>query len=110
MRSVYESLKKELLYGKFKANLTYKGNTLELSEIDSGVNIKGSVPTNSVVIRYDGYSFIAKEINGDVYVNNSRIDRDYVFSGSAVITLGSPALRWNRTYVTFDISHPEVVL
>ncbi|SDU42033.1 serine/threonine-protein kinase [Desulfobacula phenolica] len=109
MKEIYESLKKELLYGKYKATLTFDGKTLELNEIDSGVKVSGG-NNDSAVIRYDGYNFIATEVNGNVYVNNTKIDTNFYFCGSAVITLGHPDLKAFRRYITFDISNPEVVL
>jgi len=110
MKDLYESLKKELLYGRFNATLTFGGNTLELNQVDSGVKVSGGNVTDSAVIRYDGYNFTATEVNGDVYVNNTKINTNFNFSGSAVITLGHPNLKAARRYITFDISHPEVVL
>lgn len=109
MQEICDSLEKELLYGRFKATLTYGGNTLELSEVDSGVKVSGG-DNDSAIIRYDGYNFIATEVNGNVYVNNTKINSDFNFFGSAVITLGHPNLKAYRRYITFDISHPEVVL
>ena len=109
MKEICDSLKKELLYGRFKATLTFGSNTLELNEIDSGVKVSGG-NNDSAVIRYDGYNFIATEVSGNVYVNNTRINSNFNFFGSAVITLGHPDLRAYRRYITFDISHPEVVL
>jgi serine/threonine-protein kinase len=110
MEQLYQALKRELLYGTKKATLTVNSNIHELNQVGSGVRISRLPNQDWADIRYDGFDFVATDVQGDVFVNNSRIQSGFVLSGSAVITLGSIDLTWKRKYITFDVSHPEVVL
>ncbi len=64
----------------------------------------------SVVIEYDGDYFFIKSVSGDLYVNAGRVGNGYRFPGSCVIAFGRPELGSNREYITFDVSHPGVVI
>jgi hypothetical protein len=64
----------------------------------------------TVDVIYDGYDFIATNVAGDVYINNMSIAPPQKLPGACVITLGAPALGTQRRYITFDVTHPELVL
>ncbi len=61
-------------------------------------------------IKYDGRYFKIVKVNGHVYINNEDATVDTTLPESCVITVGEPQLKWDRVFVTFDLSHPEVVL
>ena len=63
-----------------------------------------------IEIRYDGLQFVVASVSGDVFVNNSAVTVGETLPGASVITIGAQNLGARRTFVTFDISHPEVVL
>lgn len=99
----------ELLYGKHRALLINKGTPYRLEGVGSKVRTRRA-SVDSVTIGYNGYSFVASDVIGDVYVNNRRIYDDFTLNGSSVIVLGAPELKWDRKFITFDVSHPEVIL
>lgn len=64
----------------------------------------------AIDVSYDGYDFVAVKVVGDVYINNMGVTPPQPLPGACVITLGAPSLGYNRSYITFDVTHPEVVL
>ena len=60
-----------------------------------------------IQIQYDGLDFRVKSVSGDVYINNRRLEIGDALPGSCVVALGAGS---NRKYITFDLSHPEIVL
>ncbi|MDT4852470.1 Protein kinase domain protein [compost metagenome] len=63
-----------------------------------------------IVIEYNGSSFIATEVNKEVFINNKAIQPGEELPGSCVVALGVPQRKADREFITFDISHPEIVL
>ena len=66
--------------------------------------------TNYLIVEYTGYDFKIVTVQGDVFVNNIVAMPGSVLPGSSVITLGDQSLGAKRAFISFDISHPEVVL
>jgi serine/threonine-protein kinase len=102
------ALKKKLLWGRHRGTLTSRTGVYFLKDVNKGVRVTRD--TDQVIIVYDGYDFKLDTIVGDVFVNNSRVSKGFKLDGSSVITLGAETLGPRRTFVTFDVSHPEVVL
>jgi hypothetical protein len=69
------------------------------------VNVR--VPPHALQVRYDGLSYTISAVSGDVYVNNVPAVVGRSIDGSCVITMGA---REPRTFLTMDVSHPQVVL
>ena len=109
MANVRDVLAQRLLFGRHRAHLSTGQHEYDLDTPGQGVtiNIAG---TGSIVIRYDGLRFVVASVSGKVFVNNSMVTAGRVLPGSSVITIGATSLGPRRTFVTFDISHPEVVL
>jgi serine/threonine protein kinase len=108
MDSVRSFLERRLLHGKHRAVFCFRGAITELSI--PGKSIVARVGSDSITILYDGLSFRVTAIGGDVFVNNTRVEVDDQMPHSCVITLGHGSLGYNRTFVTMDMSHPEVLL
>lgn len=64
----------------------------------------GSV--GSLTIAYDGFDFRVENVSGSVFLNNSSITKGIIVPGCCVITFGVGS---GRRFVTFDVSHPEVM-
>jgi serine/threonine-protein kinase len=103
---IKHALTKELLRNQHVALVTYKSKEYLLSSEDPYLNLG----TNRLVITYDGYYFRVTETSGDAYLNNKLASPDMEVPDSCVITLGHPELKWQRIFITFDVSHPEVIL
>lgn len=100
---------RHLLYSRHKATMIVVDKIHYISAV--GQSVKLSVTgLGSVDVSYDGYDFIANNVIGDVYINNTTITPPHVLPGACVITLGAPRMGMNRRFITFDVTHPEVVL
>src|SRR5208282_5036155 len=100
-------LARRLLYGKHRAVVTY-GATHELAIPGKSISLQTGV--GIITIRYDGLRFAIESLSGNVYINNATAQIGKTLPGSCVITLGAPSLGASRTFVPFNVSHPEVVL
>lgn len=109
METVRDIVGRHLLHGRHKATMIVGEKIHYLEKIGQSVKLSaGSL--GSVDVSYDGYDFIATNVVGDVYINNMDIAPPQNLPGACVITLGAPSLGFNRRYITFDVTHPEVVL
>ncbi|HHQ6617615.1 TPA: serine/threonine-protein kinase [Serratia fonticola] len=81
----------------------------ELSSSKKNVNISVA-NIGSLRVEYNSLDFIITAVTGDIYINNSPAALGGKLYHSCLITFGGPNLRYNREYVTFSLSHPEVVL
>lgn len=109
MAEVRDVLAQRLLFGRHRAHLSTGSNEYDLNTPGQGVTLNIN-EIGSIEIRYDGLQFIVARVSGDVYINNSTVNVGETLPGASVITIGAPHLGARRTFVTFDISHPEVVL
>lgn len=62
----------------------------------------------SFSISYDGSYFILGDINGEVFVNGMRVVSGEQLTGSCVIITGAVTAGMSRSFITFDLSNPEV--
>ncbi len=109
MSDIKKTIEHSLLKDRHKALVVYNGNASYLDKNRRLVTL--NLPNiGGIDIYYDGYDFIVKNIHGDVYVNNMRVSAGYKLPGACVVTLGAPELKNRRIYITFDLSHPEIVL
>lgn len=108
MQEVRRILEQYLLYGKHRAYVSYGSQSKTLNSPGEEVTLK--VGRDSVKISYDGVCFKLGSVSGDVYINNMSACSGEVLPGSCVITLGRPTLRYDRTFVPIDMSHPGVVI
>jgi eukaryotic-like serine/threonine-protein kinase len=109
MEAVRDILARHLLHGRHKATMIVGAKIHYLEK--TGQSVKLSAGTlGSVDVSYDGYDFIATNVVGNVYINNMDIVPPQSLPGACVITLGAPSLGFGRRYITFDVTHPEVVL
>lgn len=104
-----EAFRRVLVFDKHRALLNLNGSPKYLDAENRTVT--ASIPgLASLVIEYDGEQFLAKQVEGDLYVNNMKIGVGHVFPFACVIAFGGPDLGAARVYVTFDVSHPGVEL
>lgn len=109
MLDVRDAISRHLLFGKHQALIVAGTSSYTLKDVDKSVEL--NYPTiGSLEITYDGLDFVVNIADGEVFVNNMSISEGYTLPGSCVITLGSFDRGAARKFITFDISHPEVVL
>lgn len=109
MEEVRDVVGRHLLYGRHKATMIVAGVIHNLVKIGQSVKLNAG-SKGSVHVSYDGHDFVATNVVGDVYINNVPISPPQKLPGACVLTLGSPSLGINRSYITFDVTHPEVVV
>lgn len=107
MSEIRDTLEKRLVFGKHAAVITHGKNHV-LRDIGKTGSLK--IGNDGISITYDGLNFTIAAVTGDVYINNIPASAGMRLPDSCVITLGAWHLRSARTYVPFNVSHPEVVL
>jgi eukaryotic-like serine/threonine-protein kinase len=109
MSEVRDLLARHVLYDRHQALLVFQRRASYLSAAGRLVNL--SLPQmGQIQIQYDGLDFRVVTLSGDVYVNNRQLSVGDALPGSCVVALGAPDQRNRRKYITFDLSHPEIVL
>jgi serine/threonine-protein kinase len=108
---IKDTIAKYLLFGKHSAQIVNVSRG-ELHKFDSVGKKIGLMATDrcKIEIEYNGLVFNIISVVGDVYINNEMAIPGMPLPGSCVITLGSIQNLRRRIFVTFDISHPEIVL
>lgn len=109
MQNVCAVLAKHLLHDRHKALIVYQGVPSYLDASNRTVSLQLANMGN-IEIRYDGFSFLVHSMSGDVYINNAKCSVKDILPGACVVTLGAPEHKNRRKYITFDLSHPEIVL
>ncbi len=109
MRVVGDLLAKHLLYDMHRALIVFDGKASYLDATRPSVVLR-LASIGEVEIRYDGFNFLVDSVHGDVFMNNAPVEAGNCLPGACVITLGAPERKAGRKYITFDLSHPEIVL
>lgn len=61
-------------------------------------------------IEYDGLEYTLSAWPNECYINGRLVTEAQILHQSCIITVGAPTRGPNRTFITFDISQPEIVL
>ncbi|MDP2825419.1 MAG: serine/threonine-protein kinase [Sulfuritalea sp.] len=109
MREVGDLLAKHLLHNKHRALIVFDGKASYLDATRPSVVLR-LASIGEVGIRYDGFSFLVGSVNGEVFINNTPVAAGDHLPGACVVALGAPERQAARKYITFDLSHPEIVL
>ncbi|WP_414472767.1 serine/threonine-protein kinase [Microvirga sp. M2] len=109
MVAVRDIIALHLLRDRHRALLTARTSVFQL---DSSRRVVGlsAAGQGSLKVTYDGLRFVISDVSGDVSINNMPAKNGDVLPGSCVIVLGAAALASRRTFVTVDVSHPEVTI
>ncbi len=107
---VYQLLKRKLLRGRHEGALAYNDKIYKIKEGSSRQRVKNN--WGSVIIGYDGYDFYAEKPEREVYINALHISDRYKLYKSCLISIGDADTRegYERLFVPFDSTHPEVVI
>lgn len=98
-------LRVHLLRDKHRALLVMGGDIHELNAASKKVTLTyGTI--GSISIGYDGFRFSVVALSGVVSANNESIGVGMELPGCCVITFGRAPV---RSFVTFDVSNPEVM-
>ncbi|WP_350656132.1 serine/threonine-protein kinase [Psychrobacter sp. S1-30-MNA-CIBAN-0213] len=107
---ITNEISKYLLFNKHQAIVVMDGNTNLLNSLTKSAKLKyGTI--GSFEIEYTGHDFVLKNVVGEVFVNNEQATSGRKIPGACVIGLGSKQRQhFERRFVTFDVSNPEVTL
>jgi serine/threonine protein kinase len=105
MADIEAQLARRLLENQHRALVVMGGQAHFLDRRNRRINLDAG-RTGSLAIEYDGFDFRVASSSGSVYLNNARAVAGTVVPGCCVITFGDGSV---RRFVTFDISHPEVM-
>ncbi|WKL16794.1 serine/threonine-protein kinase [Comamonas testosteroni] len=110
MREVRDALARHILFDKHRALVVYQGQASALSATNRSVRLAFST-IGSIEIQYNGLAFVVASVSGEVQINNRPVSAGTSLPGACVIALGGPQRKAiERRFITFDISHPEIVL
>ncbi|MCX7109333.1 MAG: serine/threonine-protein kinase [Proteobacteria bacterium] len=109
MSSVKDILSKYLLFDRHQALVVFQNKARYLDSANRTVRLN-LASVGSIDIHYDGLEFRITNCSGEVYVNNRTVAEGNVLPGSCVVTLGDQHRRFERVFITFDLSNPEIVL
>ena len=110
MKNIKDVLARHILFDKHRALVVYQSRASVLNAANRSVNLAfGTI--GELSIRYDGLAFIVDRVKGEVAINNQVVAEGSALPGACVVALGAAHRRANeRRFITFDISHPEIVL
>lgn len=110
MSVVRDVLARQLLFDRHQALVVFQETASYLNSTNRSVDL--DLPgVGRVEISYDGLNFCVTTVSGEVFINNRAVGLGDILPGSCVVALGSPERRANfRKFITFDLSHPEIVL
>lgn len=110
MKDVRDALAAHLLFNRHRALLVHDGSPSYLDANNRTVNLAWQ-QIGSISISYDGMKFLVSSVSGEVQINSRPVVQGMVLPGACVVALGDAHRRNNeRQFITFDISHPEIVL
>lgn len=109
MSQVRDLLARHVLFDRHQALLVFQGSASYLNAASRSVNLS-LANMGQIQIQYDGLDFRVRSLSGDVRVNNRQLAVGDALPGSCVVALGAPDQGSRRRYITFDLSHPEIVL
>lgn len=107
--AIRRSIEQHLVQEQHRALLVHNGQTHVCDQAHRTVSL--SKPgAGSIDITYNGLEFVSSAVLGDVYINNAIAQAGASMPVCSVITIGAPALKNQRSFITMDASNPEVVL
>ncbi len=106
---IKNEISRHLLKGRHQALTVFNGRDYLINSTNNKValSVKG---IGGFSIYYDDLRFYINNISGEIYMNNIPISSTTELVGSCVVTIGDPPKGKNRSYITLDISYPEVTI
>ncbi len=105
MSLVRDLIAKHLLKDRHRALFVLNSKKYEINSKNRNVTITWG-GSGSMQIFYNGFDFLVLKITGSATINNKTVVINKKFPNCSVITLINGK---SRTFVTFDISRPEVI-
>ena len=107
--AIRDEIARQLLFGQHRARFSDGTRSVEVTEVGKAVRVSLNQECSAVIL-YDGLEFRLSAVIGDVFLNGVAATAGDLLPDSCVLILGDASMEYNRKFVTFDVSHPEVVL
>ena len=105
MEEVCATISRHLCFNSHRATVVFNGKSHFLDKNHRKITLNAAGVGN-ISIEYNGLDFIVPAVSGHISINNTPTSPDIIMPGCCVITFG---IDKNRRFVTFDISHPEIM-
>jgi serine/threonine-protein kinase len=107
--TIRATLQSQLLFGRHVGRAIWGLKVGELRLAHKTLRIN-ALPVGEATLQYDGFEFSVAACTQNVSVNGIPAVAGTVLPESCVISIGAESLGAGRTHVTFDVSHPEVIV
>jgi len=105
MAEVQTLLARYLLENRHRALVVMDGQVHSLDRKSRKITLNAGA-IGALAIDYDGFDFKVSSASGAIFLNNTPAQVGGVVPGCCVITFGTGS---RRRFVTFDVSHPEIM-
>lgn len=110
MVTIKEALEKHILYNRHQALVVHREKSTYLNHKKSSITLAVE-NVGSIDVHYDGMNFVITRAEGEVFINNTHVVSGSTIPTSCVLAIGgSHRKNWERSFITFDLSHPEINL
>jgi len=110
MSKVRDEIAKYLLFDKHQALAVINGQPHIINKDRRNAKL-GLGKIGSFELSYNGLNFSLNNVSGEVYVNNMHVTGDIEIPSACVVGIGAANRHYTeRSFVTFDVSNPEVAL
>jgi serine/threonine protein kinase len=110
MQVVQNCIAKVLNYDKHQALAVYNGKSYILNKSSRKVSLSLSNIASFDLV-YNGFSFTLENVTGEVFLNNTMVTSSVEIPGACVVGLGGiHRPHYERNFITFDVSNPEVAI
>ena len=106
--AIRNALHGQITSGQHRLVITHGGERQVLSRTQPKATLR--VGSASLTINYDEFNFVIQAVEGNVYLNNTKITVGLAVPDSCVITFGDSSEGPFRTFVPMTVLTPEVVL
>lgn len=108
--TLHKLIHSELLRDQHRAMIVIAGKVVVLDRTNRMLTLTHPGGIAHVVIEYTGTEFIARDVKGEVLLNNQRALEGQVLEGACVIALGDPHRKFSERYhLSWEQSAPEWV-
>ncbi len=98
----------QITSGQHRLIITHGGERQVLSNDQRKATLR--VGSSSLTINYDQFNFVIQAVDGNVYLNNTKVQAGMSVPDSCVVTFGDSSEGPYRTFVPMTVLTPEVVL
>ncbi|MFM7201738.1 MAG: hypothetical protein ACKO6N_13190, partial [Myxococcota bacterium] len=105
-----ELLANELLREQHRAQLNRSGEMTVLDRFNRSVTLTHPLGFAQLTLSYSGTYFVARQVSGEVFMNNKPLQNEQPLLRACVITLGAKERKFHERYaMSWEQSSPEII-